>query len=138
MKKLIAAFLLTISLAPATQAQDAAAPDPNAPVITFETEMIDYGTMQQGSPAVRTFKFTNTGKSPLVIQSIKGQCGCTTILDNWTKEPIAPGASGSFQVEYDTKTRVGAFDKKVTITSNASNSPKDVKIKGVVQAAGGN
>ncbi|TND05057.1 MAG: hypothetical protein FD123_3677 [Bacteroidetes bacterium] len=141
MKKLLTSVLLLVLTAPAVIAQadvtapGAAAPDPNAPVITFESETIDYGTLNQGSDAVRTFKFTNTGKTPLLIQSIKGQCGCTSIPDSWPKDPIAPGGSGTFQVKYDTTTRVGAFDKKVTVTSNASNSPKDVKIKGVVVAA---
>lgn len=112
------------------------APDPNAAVLTFESDVIDYGSLKQGAEAVRTFKFTNTGKSDLVISSIKGQCGCTSIPDSWPKGPIKPGQSGSFDVRYDTSVRVGAFDKKVTITSNASNSPKDVKIKGVVVAGG--
>ena len=115
-------------------AQDVAeTKDANAPAITFESEVIDYGVLKQGSDAVRTFKFTNTGNSPLIIQSIKGQCGCTSIPDSWPKGPIPPGGTGTFQVKYDTLTRIGAFDKKVTITSNASNSPQDVKIKGVVE-----
>lgn len=108
--------------------------DANAPVITFEADVIDYGVLKQGSEAVRTFKFTNTGSSPLVIQSIKGQCGCTSIPDSWPKGPIPPGGTGTFQVKYDTLTRIGAFDKKVTVTSNASNATVDVKIKGVVEA----
>jgi LEA14-like dessication related protein len=111
--------------------------DLNAPEITFEAEVIDYGTIQQGSEAIRTFKFTNTGKTPLVIKSIKGQCGCTSIPDSWTKEPIPPGGTGTFQVKYDTATRVGMFDKKIMIISNAANSPKEVKIKGNVVAVGG-
>lgn len=129
---IITLFLLQTSL----RAQDVApvAAETNGPAITFETDVIDFGTLKQGSEAVRTFKFTNTGNSPLIIQSIKGQCGCTSIPDSWPKDPIPPGGSGTFQVKYDTLTRIGAFDKKVTVTSNAGNSPKDVKIKGVVVA----
>lgn len=137
MKKLLVSILAVVLIAPAAFAQDPSATattDPNAPVLSFESETIDFGTLNQGAEAVRTFKFTNTGKTPLVIQGIKGQCGCTTILDSWPKDPIPPGGSGTFQVKYDTSTRVGAFDKKVTVTSNAGNSPKDVKIKGVVVA----
>jgi hypothetical protein len=110
--------------------------DPSAPAMTFESETIDFGTIDQGSEAVRVFKFTNTGKSPLIISEVKGQCGCTTLPDGWSKAPIKPGASGSIKVKYDT-THTGAFDKKVTITSNAKLNMKEVTIKGVVKPAAG-
>jgi hypothetical protein len=68
----------------------------------------------------------------------KGQCGCTaTTIDGkpgWPQEPILPGKSASIKVKYDTK-RPGPFEKNVTITSNAKEPSKVVKIKGVVEAA---
>jgi hypothetical protein len=46
-----------------------------------------------------------------------------------------PGASATMTVRYDTK-RVGAINKSVTITSNASNEAnKVVRIKGKVMAS---
>ena len=104
-------------------------------VITFETEVIDFGNVLQHTEQVRTFKFTNTGNAPLVIKSIKGQCGCTSIPDSWPKDPIAPGGTGSFQVKYDTEVRVGMFDKKIIVTSNAVTPVVEVKIKGNVLSA---
>jgi hypothetical protein len=103
-------------------------------IITFESTVIDFGNVIEGSEQVRTFKFTNTGTSPLIISSIKGQCGCTTISESWPKDPIAPGASGEFQVKYDTKSRVGQFDKKIVVTSNATTPVMEVRIKGNVTA----
>ena len=44
-----------------------------------------------------------------------------------------PGDSGVIKVNYDEK-RVGSFNKSITITSNAQNSPKIVKVKGKVTA----
>ena len=107
--------------------------DPNTPEMTFESETIDYGTLDQGADGVRMFKFKNTGKSPLIISEVKGQCGCTTLPDGFPKEPIRPGASGTIKVKYDTQ-RTGSFDKKVTITSNAKIASKQVTIKGVIKA----
>jgi hypothetical protein len=107
--------------------------DPNAPVISFEKETLDFGTINQGDDGIRIFKFKNTGHSPLIITEVKGECGCTTLPDGWPKEPIKPGGSGMIKVKYDTQ-RVGAFDKKVTITSNAKISSKQVVIKGMVKA----
>lgn len=134
MKKLIALVLFLVALNVHAQAPNVA----DGPAITFETDLIDFGTVVQGSEQVRTFNFTNTGNQPLIISSIKGQCGCTTISDSWPKEPIAPGGTGSFQVKYDTKQRVGMFDKKIIITSNAVAPTMEVRIKGnVVESSGG-
>lgn len=136
MKKAIA-FLLFVAAFAGTRAQAPASPSPKADgaVITFETEVIDFGNVVQNTEQVRTFKFTNTGNTPLLISSIKGQCGCTSIPDSWPKDPIPPGGSGTFQVKYDTTVRVGQFDKKIVVTSNAVNPVVEVRIKGNVTAA---
>jgi hypothetical protein len=99
--------------------------------ISFDKEQHDYGTIEQGANGVYEFKFTNTGKDPLIISNCKGSCGCT--VPSWPKEPIRPGGSGAIKVSYDTK-RIGAFNKTVTISSNAKSSNKTISIKGVVNA----
>lgn len=106
--------------------------NPNAPVIEFETEVIDYGTIEQGADGVREFKFKNTGKSPLIISNAKGSCGCT--VPSWPKEPIKPGESGVIKVKYDTR-RVGPINKSVTVYSNATTPVKVLRIKGTVKPA---
>ena len=105
--------------------------NPNAAEITFEKEVMDYGTIDKGSDGSREFVFTNTGKEPLIITKAVGSCGCT--VPTWPREPIAPGESAVMRVKYDTQ-RVGAFHKSVTVTSNASNPTAVVKIKGTVKA----
>lgn len=111
----------------------------SGPVITFQEVVVDYGTISQGSDAVRVFTFTNTGNEPLVITSIKGQCGCTSIGDSWNKQPIPPGGTGTFTVKYDTSIRVGQFEKKIMVYSNATNGTGgivEVRVKGNVLPAG--
>ncbi|CAN5855731.1 hypothetical protein BH11BAC7_BH11BAC7_13890 [soil metagenome] len=136
MKNALCAVLLLV----ASMRLSAQAPivdvDPNAPIITFQTEMIDFGNIIYGAEAVRVFTFTNTGKSALIITSIKGQCGCTTLPDGYPKDPIPPGGTASFRVKYDTNNRMGMFEKKITVLSNASNGNVEVKIKGTVVPAG--
>lgn len=104
-------------------------PDPNAPEITFEQEVHDFGTIEYGGNGVYDFKFTNTGKSPLIISGARGSCGCT--VPKWSKEPIVKGANGEINVSYDTK-RAGPFTKTVTVTSNAKTASKVITIKGTV------
>tara|TARA_R110001583_G_scaffold4351_2_gene25199 strand:+ start:38220 stop:38666 length:447 start_codon:yes stop_codon:yes gene_type:complete len=103
--------------------------DPNAPAFEFETEVIDYGKIDLNADGVRVFKFKNIGKSPLVISKVKSSCGCT--VPKKPTEPIMPGKTGEIEVKYDTK-RPGGFSKTITITSNASEPIKQLRIKGIV------
>ena len=98
--------------------------------MVFETETIDYGTIEHNANGDREFVFTNNGSKPLIISNTQGSCGCT--VPTTPKEPIAPGAKGIIGVKYATD-RVGAFTKSVTVTSNADGQPtKVLTIKGTV------
>lgn len=133
MKKAILSIGLMLCVAVGAKAQETTAPsplNPNAPKFKFETELLDYGTVEHNADGNREFKFTNVGKEPLIISNAVGSCGCTT--PQWPKEPIKPGASGVIKVHYATD-RVGQFEKTVTLTSNADTPSKVIKIKGVVK-----
>ena len=108
------------------------ATNPNAPEITFDKDIHDFVTIENGGDGTYEFKFKNTGKEPLIISSAKASCGCT--VPTWPKEPILAGKSSTIKVMYDTK-RTGSFTKQITITSNAKTANKIITIKGVVKAA---
>ena len=98
--------------------------------MVFESETIDYGTIQHNADGKREFVFTNNGNKPLIITSATGSCGCT--VPTYPKEPIAPGAKAVIGVKYATD-RVGAFQKTVTLKSNAvQGDTKTLTIKGNV------
>ena len=137
MKKSLYASFILFALSFTAYAQDEQkAPevntDPNAAEIVFETEVHDFGTIEYGGNGTYDFKFSNTGKSPLIISNARGSCGCT--VPKWPKEPVGKGQSGSINVQYDTK-RPGPFTKTVTINSNAKTPTKVITIKGVVSPA---
>lgn len=99
------------------QQQAEAVVDPaTAAVLTFETADYDFGDLPSGAKVEHYFKFTNTGKSPLIIKDAKGSCGCTVPL--WPKEPIAPGASDSIKINYNAGAQKGKQHKTVTLTTN--------------------
>lgn len=114
----------------------AAATTPAAPEsqadIRFDKMTHDYGTIKQGADGGCEFKFTNSGKEPLIISNCQGSCGCT--VPSCPKEPILPGKSGVIKVHYDTK-RVGPISKSVTVQSNAKTGTQTLQIKGTVEAA---
>lgn len=130
MKKIVAIlFFSVLSISMNSQENKSNKVDLDAPVFKFEVETIDYGKIEKGSDGVRVFTFTNTGKSPLIVEKVKGSCGCT--VPTKPEGPIMPGETGEIQVKYDTN-RVGGFSKTVTITSNASEPVKRLKVKGIV------
>ncbi|GGG33544.1 DUF1573 domain-containing protein [Bizionia arctica] len=137
MKKLFLlsfAMLAMVTVSVAQNAIETSAPGTvvteDGAMIEFESETIDYGTIENKSDGNREFKFTNTGNTPLVITNAKGSCGCT--VPTVPKGAIAPGESAVIGVKYATD-RTGAFSKSITLTSNAVNAPtKVIKIKGTV------
>ena len=135
MKKLVLSIFAVAAMATASMAQTGATAveNPNAADFKFDTEVHDFGTVKEGVQAEHTFKFTNTGKEPLVITNVQASCGCTT--PTWSKEPIKPGAQGSVTAIYNSKGRPGNFNKAVTVTSNAKTAQKVLFIKGNVEAA---
>ena len=122
----ITAFALVFTLS--ASAQEKAKTEEGAEIV-FETEIHDFGTIEYGADGTYAFKFTNTGKEPLLITDAKGSCGCT--VPKWPKEPVMRGQSNVINVSYDTK-RVGPFTKTVTINSNAKSAVKILTIKGNV------
>lgn len=130
MKKIFLFCIYFVTAGVFANAQDAKTLTSTAE-ITFEKELYDYGTIDYGSDGSYAFKFTNTGKDPLVITNATGSCGCT--VPKWPKEPILKGQSAYINVTYDTK-RPGPFTKTVTINSNAKSASKVITIKGVVRS----
>lgn len=97
--------------------------------VEFESETIDYGTIEKGADGVRVFKFKNVGEAPLIISKVKSSCGCTV-----PKKPdgaIMPGETGEIEVKYDTR-RVMPIRKTITVMSNAERPTIALKIKGNV------
>jgi hypothetical protein len=124
-------FILSVGLFNATSSKIESKTGKVA-IISFETEVIDYGTIEQHSDGARLFAFTNEGDAPLLITNVKTSCGCT--VPSYSKESILPGKSGELKIKYDT-TRLGAFTKTITVTSNAEGGNKILKIKGNIVAS---
>ena len=98
-------------------------------VFKFDTETINYGNVKQNSDGNRIFSFKNVGHSAIIITSVHTSCGCTIVTK--PSKPILPGEIGEIGVAYATN-RKGAFSKTITITSNATDKNKILRIKGKV------
>ena len=102
--------------------------------IRFEEMEHQYGTIMKGGNGDCQFTFWNDGDEPLILQSVKASCGCTT--PKYTQKPVMPGEKGVIDVHYNTN-NVGGFSKTVTVMSNAVNNQRVVlRIKGDVKQDG--
>ncbi|WP_303309607.1 DUF1573 domain-containing protein [Hymenobacter sp. BT730] len=117
-------------------ASDTEAPNPNAPVMTFAENEFDFGDIKPGAIVKHTFTFTNTGKSPLLIENAIASCGCTT--PNWTKDPIAPGGKGTIDVQFNSQGKSGIQNKEISVQGNTQPSVTKISIRANILADGSN
>lgn len=118
----------TSATAATTAAAVVAAPD--APVMSFENGMYNFGKIKQGDKVHYDFKFKNTGKSPLIVTNATATCGCT--IPEIPKEPVKPGDSGLIKVVFSSAGKMGMQDKIITITSNGNPGTSEVHLIGEV------
>lgn len=90
----------------------------------------NFGFVKQGRIVKIEYLFENTGKAPLLISSIEVTCGCT--VGDFPHFPIKPGETGVILLSFDTKEKYDRQDRTVEVISNASNSPTQLRFKGVV------
>tara|TARA_R110002050_G_scaffold80768_1_gene172716 strand:- start:24040 stop:24585 length:546 start_codon:yes stop_codon:yes gene_type:complete len=96
----------------------------NPTTMSFEEMSHDFGNIDQDSENKYTFKFTNTGDKPLIIETATGSCGCT--IPEFPREPIAPGATSEIKVVYKPGKQKGLQNKTVTVIANTQ--PKDTRL----------
>jgi len=120
--------------APATAVEAASAKAvSNAPVMTFNKKVHDFGSIQEGQRVETLFTFTNTGKSDLVISDARGSCGCT-VPEYPKNTAIAPGATGEIRVSFDSSNKPNLQQKTVTISANTDSGRETIQIRAMVQA----
>jgi hypothetical protein len=100
-------------------------------VAKFDKTEHDFGKLVEGPQATTEFKVKNISNEPLTISNVQASCGCT--VPSWTKEPIAPGATGTIKAIYNTQGRPGNFTKTLTVTT--SKGTKMLNLKGNVEKA---
>lgn len=113
----------------ATTASTKTASAPKPSLIAWTADSHDFGDIKKGVPASHDFTFKNTTKQTILITDVKAACGCTAT--NYTKTPIKPGETGSVTATYNAANG-GAFSKTVTVTTNDTETPKVLSIKGKV------
>ena len=99
--------------------------------IEFDTAVFDFGTILQGEQVGTTFTFKNVGKADLIIQKVETSCGCT--VPEYDRSPVAPGATGTIRVRFDSDNKEGAQYKTIKVKSNSKDNIFELVLKGSVK-----
>ena len=132
MKKVFLIMIACCLFVPKSFGQEPAKKDnPNAPEITFEETVHDFGKVAFKGVAEFEFTFTNTGKEPLIIQDCTSGCGCTVPTCPKDK-PVKPGEKGVIKAQYTYTNIAGTFKKSFTVKTNPKNSSVTLTIMGEI------
>lgn len=101
-----------------------------AALISFDNNVYDFGTVNEGDVIETTFKVTNSGKTDLVITDAKVTCGCTVPV--WPKKPIKPGETESVKVKFNTSGKQNRQQKNITLITNTESGREILTLKGMV------
>lgn len=91
----------------------------------------NFGSIREGEKVVYDFSFKNNGKTPLIIASAVGSCGCT--VPAYPTQPIAPGESGVIKVEFNSADKAGHQEKSISVSSNTARGISMLYITADVQ-----
>lgn len=116
-------FLFTVAQTPVPQSNIG-----KEDKLMLKETAFDFGKIAQGKPVTHIFEVVNTGNEMMVLENVQASCGCTT--PEWSKDPIAPGATQKITVGYNAATE-GPFEKSITVFYNKGQM-KTIQIKGNV------
>lgn len=103
-----------------------------APVMEIDNPEFNFGTIKNGEKVEHEFVIRNSGKTDLIIRSVKASCGCTAVQPE--KNVIAPGETTKMKVIFNSAGKTGSQNKTVTvITNDPKNSKAIFWVKGDVQ-----
>lgn len=86
------------------------------PTMDFTDTLHNFGTIHEKEIVEYEFSFKNNGKTPLVINSAVGSCGCT--VPSYPHDPVEPGKTGVMKVTFNSAGKSGHQEKTVTIHTN--------------------
>jgi hypothetical protein len=97
----------------------------NAPVFKVAASTFDLGKIKGSTQNNVEFKFTNEGKSDLIIRHIRATCGCTAIQQGNQGVGVKPGESSSIKAVFSPGTNPGKVTKAIYVYTN---DPKNSEV----------
>lgn len=79
-------------------------------------DTIDMGVLRHGSTSRNHITIRNEGWHDLIIAGVRSSCGL--MIPNWPTDTIRPNEEASINFRFNAS-RLGSFERKVTIHTNA-------------------
>lgn len=92
------------------------------PVLQFEPDKLDFGTLTQGEKRQKSVTVKNAGDAPLIISQIRPSCA-ECIVEKAEAQTIAPGESLSLPVTFEASGVPGPQSIYLTFHSNDAAEP---------------
>jgi hypothetical protein len=102
------------------------------PTARYEESEFNFGTVLQGVAVRHSFIIENTGDVPLIIQSVRASCGCTSATAANTQ--VLPKQKGEVVAIFDTTGFDGYKEKSIRVfTNDPEQSETVLTLKGYVE-----
>lgn len=124
----------TINVSADISERFSAAEKAQAPNLTLPKTEVDLGIVTEGAMPAAVFEVKNTGKADLHLRKLSAACSCVAVKGFGT---LKPGASGTVTLTFNSRGRVGEFDKDaILITNDPTQTVVVLRIKGTVVREG--
>ena len=97
----------------------------NAPVFKVASTTFELGKIKGNTQNEVEFKFTNDGKSDLLIRYVRATCGCTAVQSGNQNVGIKPGESSSIKAVFNSGSYKGKVTKAIYVYTN---DPKNSEV----------
>jgi len=104
------------------------------PLLQFEKTEHDFGKIIEGETVSFSYKFTNSGKSDLIITEVSTSCGCT--VPSYPKTPIRAGEKGIIKIAFNSHGKRGFQSKNILVVANTQPNTTMLRIKAQVMSPG--
>lgn len=88
------------------------------PLLEVDSKKVDFGTVVEGTICHHRFHYKNVGNAPFILSDIMVTCGCTNPV--FSRDPLQPGDTASFAIDFNTKNKMGPVIKGVNLMTNCA------------------
>ncbi len=115
---------------------DAGAEQVDYPKFSVDSMTYHFDAMQRGSSKEHSFKVTNKGMRPLMVEVLNTTCKCT--VGDVSGEPIPPGETVDVTLSWVAKTLPGIFRQTATLKTNDPRARRvELTVEGTVTDVSG-
>lgn len=90
--------------------------------LKWDATKVELGSKKRGPEMIVEFPFKNSGRKPLIIDSVLVDCGCTSF--SLPANPVQPGKKGIIKVKFASDAQPLAFlHKNIHLRANTKGNP---------------